>query len=169
MTRRSRARARPSPPPPLAYDLGSPTEAATRGTTVEPVPDDANGRKRRRRRSPWLYEPLSNSLDAAQANAADALSEAWEATQTSPPAIQEVRVDTCLNPSAIIAQQIARASAFSSLYCAVPAELRPVVEHVVLEGRAIRDGYARDGHKAARALTQLRAGLDKVAKRMRQK
>lgn len=162
MTRKTKARRKPSMPP-VDHDHGPATAAQRAGTTTEPVPQDANGRRRKRRLDPVQRAPLKDKLSVRQANAAIELTKAWEACMSSPPAIQEVRVDRSPNPTANIAAQVDRASAFGRLYGVVPSDMRPVVAHVCLDCRGLRDGFSRSGQEAGMHAGMLMVALDLVA------
>lgn len=160
----SRAAKRKRRAPDVDYDLGPQTAAQRALTVVEPVPLDANGRKRRRRLSVIEDMQRRGQIDKRQFEAAKLLQEAWERTMRSPPAIQEIRVDTFPSPDANVAIQIDRQSALVAVSRGVPQRLLYIVAHVVHDNRpvtALHPGMS--GRRVSQHMDNLRAGLDALA------
>lgn len=165
MARAGRSRkARKITLPPSLADHGPQTEAQNAGTTLESVPDDKNGSTRRVRKHILLR---MKGLSPRQQAAGLAISEAYEATQKSPPAIKEIQVDSSPKPDACIGIQIDRASRHAWLKAAVPPQYKYVVDHVCENGNALRDGLPYDGHQGQIHLAPLQVSLDLVANKMR--
>ena len=163
-------KARPKPYSPAAgEDWGQTTETATRGTIVEPVPEDANRRRRRRRLAPW-EDPrgLGAKLSQRQRAAAAALHERHVATQLSPTASM-VFVDRTPDHGLTAAMATDRLMKRAMLWRHVPTAQAAVTFHVCAEGRALRDPaepYSRNGIEQSQHEAELMVALDCVANAM---
>lgn len=148
------------PLPPSLADTGPETYLQRLRTREEVVEGDKNGSKLKRR-----YDAIDaiKGLSPRQHMAARKLREAYEATAKGPPAIKEIQVDSSPKPDANIDVTIDRLSWFVRLHNAVPPEMRYVVDHVVLHGRAISDGLAAGGRDRPAPMADLTVALDLVA------
>lgn len=130
-------------------------------TVVEDVPEEANGRKRRRSRTALERMGRDGRLEKRQVAAGEALARAWDATQRSPSVdLSEERVDRSPRPDERTAMLVDRQFSFGKMSRAIPRECRGVVFRVCCEGLAIR---AAGGRGQARAMIRLRRGLDALA------
>lgn len=145
-------------------DLGPKSRAYRLHTVVEMLPEDKNGRKRRRRVHP--LEAMSGKLSQRQRAAGEEICNRYEATLTGPPAINENPVDSTPDYDAIVTGKTEVLRKYAWIMQPVPGNIRPVVLHVCCEGRYLRDGLSRDGHDDKMWTAQLMVGLDLVANRM---
>lgn len=129
-----------------------------------PVAGDANGRKQRRIIHPLDAMEKSGALSPWQAGAGRKLLDAWEATTCGPGRdLSDPRVDTTPNPDARTTALIVKQARFTDYRKHMPAESRRVVEHVVMDGRYLRDGLARNTRETLIMLEQLRVAMDCLA------
>lgn len=137
---------------------------AAQPSKLLPVAGDANGRKQRRIIHPLDAMEKSGALNPWQAGAGYKLLDAWEATTCGPGRdLADPRVDSTPDPDARTTALIVKQARFADYRKHMPNESRRVVEHVVLNGRYLRCGLARDGHDMAVMLEQLRIALDMLA------
>lgn len=128
------------------------------------IAGDANNRQQRRQVHPLDAMEAKRLLNAWQAAAGRKLLDAWEATMTGPGCdLSQERVDSTFNPEARTTALIIKQARFADMRANMPKESRTVVEHVVLNGKYLRCGLARNGHEAAVMLEQLRMALDMLA------
>ncbi|WP_118135179.1 hypothetical protein [Oceanicella sp. SM1341] len=113
---------------------------------TEPVPEDANGRRRRRVLHPVEDMYARGILDKQQRAAGLALADAWEACQRTPAAdLSQPRVDSTPNPEARTVILLDAQHRYARLARQIPKDARSVVEHVCCDGRYLRDGCASGG------------------------
>lgn len=157
------ARRQPHTPTEGLGDHGTGTQAALAGTVLVDVPDDKNGMKRRQRIP--AFERIMGHFSQRQYQAAKEIRDAFDATQTSPPAIKEIQVDVCPKPDATIDKQCDAQSRFAFAMSAVTADGYKVVNHVLLENRPISE--LAPGRMVEINIQRLRNALTQVADRMR--
>jgi len=137
---------------------------AAQKSALFPVAGDANNRQQRRQIHPLDAMEKSNVLSSWQVTAGKKLLDAWEATMTGPGCdLSQERIDSTPNPDARTTALIVKQARFAELRSNMPRESRAIVEHVVLNGKYLRCGLARDGHDASTMLEQLRIALDVLA------
>lgn len=130
-------------------------------STTEAVPDDANGRRRRRGTHAIEMMHRQKRLTTQQAAAGEALSIAWEATQRSPSVdLSEERVDRSPRPDERATVLIEAQTRYGRLMKHVPVDCRGVVMRVACEGRVIAAG---GGVQHRTAMHRLHRGLDALA------
>ncbi|MBL1435644.1 MAG: hypothetical protein COB08_005540 [Rhodobacteraceae bacterium] len=128
------------------------------------VAGDVNNRQQRRHIHPLDAMEAKRLLNAWQAAAGRKLLDAWEATMTGPGCdLSQERVDSTSNPEARTTALIIKQARFADMRGGMPKESRAVVEHVVLNGKYLRCGLARNGDEMAVMLEQLRIALDVLA------
>ncbi|MCF6271614.1 MAG: hypothetical protein L3J37_00270 [Rhodobacteraceae bacterium] len=137
---------------------------AAERSALFPLAGDANNRQQRRQIHPLDAMEAKCLLSSWQAQAGRKLLDAWEATMTGPGCdLSQERVDSTSNPEARTTALIIKQARFADMRANMPKESRAVVEHVVLNGKYLRCGLARDGHEMAVMLEQLRMALDMLA------
>lgn len=122
---------------PVRGDHGTGTAAANASTVLVAVPDDKNGMKRRQRIGALELVLKHSGMSQRQYQAGKRIRDTFEKTQSSPPAIKEIQVDTCPTPDATIDVQVDAQSDYSYAMSAVPPRFRHIVEHVCVENRPI--------------------------------
>ena len=133
-------------------------------TVLEPLAGDANKRRRRREIHPLDVMEKKHMLTPWQADAGRKLLDAWEATMTTPSGdYADPRVDTTPNPEARTTALLVRQERFAKMRKAMPRESQGLVEHVVMQGRYLRDGFAKNARDTRIYLDQLRLALDVLA------
>lgn len=179
-----RARKKPTAPA-CPFDQGAPAQFSVSALTLDPragqrrasvngarsgltyrqeVVEGQPGVTRKRRVHPLEALHRSGKITDIQRDVGLALVDAYERTLTSRADPFAPRVDASSNPSARAVRQVEKLDAWARLIAAVPRECLPVVLHVVCEGRAIRDGFAGDGHEAKAAIGRLVTALDHVGR-----
>lgn len=146
---------------------GTATVAGARAaikSVMEPLVGDANKRKRRREIHPLDAMEKKHMLTPWQADAGRKLLDAWENTMTTPSGdYADPRVDTTPNPEARTTALLVKQERFAKMRKAMPRESQAVVEHVVMTGKYLRDGMAKNARQTALYLDQLRLALDVLA------
>ena len=122
---------------PVRGDHGTGTAAANASTVLVAVPGDKNGMKRRQRIG--ALESIMGNLSQRQYQAGKEIRDAFEETQTSPPAIKEIQVDVSPTPDATIDVQCDAQSRFALAMSAVTPLGKDVVDHVLLQNRPITE------------------------------
>ena len=148
---------------PVRGDHGTGTAAATASTVLVAVPDDKNGMKRRQRIG--ALESIMGKLSQRQYQAGKEIRDAFEETQTSPPAIKEIQVDVSPTPDATIDVQVDAQSRFAFAMSAVTPIGKEVVNHVLLQNRPITE--LAGGGMVAINTQKLRNALTRVADKLR--
>ena len=97
--------------------------------------------------------------------AATYLRDAWDRTQRSAPAIQEIKVDHSPKPDANIAIMVDRVSALVAVTMLIPRADAQLLHAVVCCGNP--PGWPYRGRRYAEGLERLRAALDRLADRLR--
>lgn len=137
---------------------------ALRAVTIEPVDGDVNGRRRLRQRHALELLHHRGLIDKAECIAGLAFRDAFEGTQRSAGVdLSQDRVDTMQSRGGA-ENGLDRSRRHSDMVRALPIKTRAVCRHVCCDGRALRDGYSRDGHDMKKHLKLLRAGLTALAK-----
>ena len=149
-------------PLPWNGDHGTGTAAATASTVLVAVPDDKNGMKRRQRIG--ALESIMGNLSQRQYQAGKEIRDAFEETQTSPPAIKEIQVDVSPTPDATIDVQCDAQSRFAFAMSAVTPLGKEVVDHVLLQNRPITE--LASGGMVAINTQKLRNALTCVADKL---
>lgn len=127
----------------------------------EDVPEDGNGRRRRRQLHPIEDMFVRGVLTQAQRVAGLAVADAWEACQrTASRDLAEPRVDSSPKPDDRTVIQLEAQQRWARIARQIPRDGRAVVEHVCCEGRYLKDGVANGGKQMVGALDSLRAALD---------
>ena len=151
---------------PVRGDHGTGTRAAMASTVLVAVPDDKNGMKRRQRIGALELVLKNSGMSQRQYQAGKRIRDTFEATQSSPPAIKEIQVDTCPTPDATIDVQVDAQSDYAFAMSAVPPRFKHIVEHVCVENRPISQlpgsQIMGGSHRAC-----LMVALDLVANRLR--
>lgn len=158
--------------PPMVGDHGTGTLAATAGTVLEPLVDEATGKRdpnnRGRRRRVSQIDKLASQLSMRQIQAAQALRDAYgrvEALSSGSP-LKE-RVQTSSRPDVSSAAQVDAVSHLKFMTDAIPGnppQCRDVVEAVCFRNEAIHTiakGRAVDWHRSC-----LKVALDLVANKL---
>lgn len=152
--------------PEVWVDLGPDTPAQRRGTVLEPAVH--RGVAVRRRKREHALESLHrlphgnpNRISERQMRAGLELHHRWCATQLS--AYSEIKVDKTPDPTAAAVLQAQRVYDYEALSRHIPRASRATVEHVARDGRAIRDGLARNGMDASMHSALLKVALDILA------
>ena len=148
---------------PFRGDHGTGTAAANASTVLVAVPDDKNGMKRRQRIG--ALESIMGNLSQRQYQAGKEIRDAFEETQTSPPAIKEIQVDVSPTPDATIDVQCDAQSRFAFAMSAVTPLGKEVVDHVLLQNRPITQ--LAGGGMVAINTQKLRNALTCVADKLR--
>ncbi len=131
---------------------------------VEPVPEDANGRRRTRRLHALEVLWLREAVNKRQFVAGQRIIDAWEATMRTPSRdLSEDRVDVSSRPDAPTAVMVERQDRFVRLMRVVPRDSQAAVRHVCCDGRMIRDGLAKNRDSMANVLERLSVGLEVLA------
>lgn len=157
------ARRKPYNPSKDTGDHGTGTAAQTANTYLQPVPEDKNGQRRRVRQG--ALELLQKQISPRQYDAGKAIRDAFEATQTSPPAIKEIQVDTCPSPDATIDVQVDKQSDYAAVMRAVPSDMKAVVFHVCCDNLPI--SHRAQGRMVESEIACLQVALDLAANDMR--
>lgn len=130
---------------------------------TQAVPGDANGKKRSYRIHPLERMKTAGTLTPAQADAGMIIVKAWEGTQLGGSSdLSAPRVDTTPRPDQQTMITLEASHRYAAAIKPVPRLCRAIVEWVCLEGESIR-GFSTSGARRAKALVQLRDGLDMVA------
>ncbi|WP_118136410.1 hypothetical protein [Oceanicella sp. SM1341] len=134
---------------------------------TEPVPEDANGRRRRRVLHPVEDMFVRGILDKQQRAAGLALADAWEGCQRTPTVdLSQPRVDSSPRPDDRMMILLEAQDRYARLARQIPEGARAVVEHVCCEGRYLRDGFLRQHRDVAKAVEELKMALSVVGERM---
>jgi len=142
----------------------APGARAALDTKLVPIRGDANKRRQRRQIHPLDRMEAGGMLTPWQADAGRKLLDAWEATMTTPSGdYADPRVDTTPNPEARTTALLVKQERFAKMRKAMPRESQAIVEHVVMNGKYLRDGLARCGRETGVMLEQLRMALDVLA------
>lgn len=137
---------------------------AARAVSIQGVEGDANGRRYLRVRHALELLHHRGVIDKAEVAAGLAYRDAYEATMMGGGVdLSEDRVDTMQSRGGA-ENGLDRTRRHSDMVRALPMRTRAVCRHVCCDGRALRDGYSRDGHEAKKHLKMLRAGLTALAK-----
>lgn len=130
------------------------TEAQNAGCVVETIQEDGRARRKRRYRL-HLVERLAMQriLSEAQKLAGMRLYDAWCATMLSPPAVQEVFVDSAPRPDNRAVMQVVRMQAYADMIAEVPLMYRVAVRRLVCDRLFPQTSYELD--HARRGLNQL--------------
>ncbi|QDL92536.1 hypothetical protein FDP22_12545 [Paroceanicella profunda] len=127
---------------------------------TEPVPEDANGRRRRRVLHPIEDMYVRGILDKQQRAAGLALADAWEGCQTTPSAdLSQPRVDSTPRPDARTIILLDAQHRYARLARQIPRDACAVVQHVCCDGRYLRDGFARNQWECGNAVEALKMAL----------
>lgn len=141
------------------------TARAAHASGVEPVPEDANGRKRRFHKTALREMFEKGLLEKRQHDALDDLGRAWERAQgQGHGTLGAERVDRSIDFDGRTLITILKVEAYGRLRREIPQMAWDVVEHVVLRDRRLRDGLCRDGAQAVVALELLRHAGDVLAR-----
>jgi hypothetical protein len=136
------------------------TEAAIEVDATTGKRSNPNGATRRKKRN-WIETMRAQGkITADQLQAALDIQKAYDTLQKSPPCIKEINVDSSAKPDADMEIKIDRISKFREVMRCVPRASRVVVNHVVLDNKAIN---AMGGRAQARQMDRLRVGLDAVS------
>lgn len=129
-------------------------------TTCEPVPEDANGRRRRRIIHPIEDMHQRGVLDGRQRVAGLALADAWEACQRAPSVdLLQPRVDRTRRPDDRTVILLDAQHRYARLARQIPRDARAVIRHVCCEGRYLKDGFVRNGREMGNAVEILQMAL----------
>lgn len=102
-------------------------------------------------------------ISARQLRAADALRQAWEQKDRSPPAIQEAKVDHSPKPDDRTAMVVDRAMKYVRMSKHVPEKYAAFINHVARDDKHIT---SMPGYRRGVYMDRLRLGLDEMADRM---
>lgn len=168
-----------APTPAQHGDIGTGAPAQRVGLVIEAAdwvdPEtgkrmNPNGQRRARRIDlieSYHKRDKNPLLDARQFKAAQALRNAYEATQKSAPAIKKVQVDTTPKPDQHIDIMVDRISDYHAISKHVPAECKAVIDTVVIQNRAIAAHPAYKNWNHAKGVKLLQRALDAVAEGLR--
>lgn len=157
--------------PPAPWDMGPDTPAQRHMKIVESVEhidpktgkrSNPNNVKRARRVDMLEVYRKRGVIDARQFSAGEALRNAYEATQKSPPAIKQVQVDCSPKPDHAISVQTDRLSAYINLSRHIRPADEELIDAVVLNGSGI-PGRLYKGRRHQIGLQHLRDALEHLA------
>lgn len=120
-------------------DHGPTTKASKASTVLVAVPGDKNGMKRKQRIGALELEFKKGGMTQRQFQAGKEIRDTFEATQKSPPAIQEIYVDSCKTPDATIDKQCDAQSEYAKAMKGIPPKFKYIVEHVCTENRPLEE------------------------------
>ncbi|WP_118138477.1 hypothetical protein [Oceanicella sp. SM1341] len=131
---------------------------------TEPVPEDANGRRRRRVLHPVEDMFVRGILDKQQRAAGLALADAWEGCQRTPSVdLSQPRVDSSPRPDDRMMILLEAQDRYARLARQIPKEARAVVEHVCCEGRYLWDGCVTGGRSMSISVERLQMALSVIS------
>lgn len=157
-------------------DMGATGQAMRHGLVQEGVThiddegnlqESPNSMKRMRRIDLVEMYARKGVLNQRQVSAAKRLTNAWEGTMKTPPAIKEIQVDSSPKPDAFIDIHIDRVSKFTSVMKHVDTQYREIIDCVVLNNNIPAwlpkfrgPQYQRGIRHMQEALTELADNLD---------
>ena len=159
-------RRRPSLPP--QGDTGPNTPAQLKGAEIIEVVEDS-GAVFRRKHTDHALEIMAREgeISVRQRDAGLKLHALYCCTEMSPDAsFTRVYVDVSPNPSAVSVALAERQSRFAAISRYIPTVLKGVVDHVVLRGHILSEGYSRDEHAESLHRVQLDIALDIIVKKL---
>lgn len=159
--RKSQARRKPAPPKAFNGDHGTGTAAATAGTFIEKVEDDANNMGRRRRKS--AIDAIN--LTMRQEQAARAIEDAWcRLEMLSSGGELKEQVDASPKPDAVIAAQVHAQSRWQHVTKPILRSERFLVHWVC----CLNNSILHAGRKGeVRGTERFRVAMDRVADHLR--
>ncbi len=171
--KRTRSKHRPKAVslPRAPWDMGPDTPAQRHMKIVESIEhidpetgkrSNPNNVKRARRVDMLEVYHKRGVIDARQFSAGEALRNAYEATQKSPPAIKQVQVDCSPKPDHAISVQTDRLSAYINLSRHIRPADEELIDAVVLNGSGI-PGRLYKGRHHQIGLQHLRDALEHLA------
>ena len=176
--KKSRKSVSVAPAPPPQGDIGPDTPAQRRCARIVTI-REPNGAVFQRR---FIEHPLDTLIATTHRNGAkkdpeisqrqylagDELLKAFCETQLSgASAFTKDFVDSSPDYDAMVLKNTERSSRFGELYYALPADLRPAVNHVILLGLPPRSGLSQTTRDAMLTLPVLQIALDLTANRLR--
>lgn len=165
------------------WDMGASGPANRHGLRIEDAPtidpltgeaSNPNQVQRARRVDMLEVWAKAGTISTAGYTVACNLRNAFEATQRSPGAAENDRVDSSPKPDHAVTIQIDRLSAFQAIMRHVSAQDRAIVDTCVLSGRTPGQMRGKDGKYPYRnaayqsGLEHLAAALDRLARKMEQ-
>jgi hypothetical protein len=134
---------------------------------AQPVPGDANGRRRRRAIHPLEDLHARGHITRGQCRAGLAVADAWDATQAMGSVdLTAPRVDVSTRPDDRAVALAERARRWAAISRAIPSDARAVVQHVCCDGRYLRDGFVGNARGTAAAVEALVMALAVLADKL---